>query len=77
MFINMDQDDIIKISVVIIALDNLINLSLEKLENTKNPEEADYLNNLILYANDIMESLTDILPKEDTTIKRPKWQKKD
>lgn len=73
----MDQDDIIKISVIIIALDNLINSSSEKLENTKNPEEADYLNNLILYANDIMKSLTDILPKENTPIKRPQWQKKD
>lgn len=73
----MDQDDIIKISVIIIALDNLINSSLEKLENTKNPEEVDYLNNLICYANDIMKSLTDILPKENTPIKRPKWQKKD
>lgn len=73
----MDQDDIIKISVIIIALDYLINSSSEKLENTKNPEEADYLNNLILYANDIMKSLTDILPKENTPIKRPQWQKKD
>lgn len=71
-----DDKEVIKKSIIIIALDNLINTYSDILEDKEiklNPEERELAINIINQAKEIL--LKETLEVSNPVIQRPQWKK--